>query len=237
MNKSKILIVLTSHSELGDTGKSTGFYYEEMADPYYVFQDAGFEVELASIKGGKPPHDPGSLPDEEKRAVSVKRFLCDSAGLARLENTSTIGDVTATEYDAIFLAGGHGAMWDLPNCAPLARLLGEFNAAGKVISAVCHGPAGLLGAKDETGTSIIAGKKMTGFSNEEELMTGLNTVVPFMLQDSLSVLGQYESGPRFRPYSVVDGNLVTGQNPASSAVTAENVVKTLRLDRRVYASL
>jgi putative intracellular protease/amidase len=115
-------------------------------------------------------------------------------------------------------------MWDLPNCAALARLLGEFNAAGKVISAVCHGPAGLLGAKDETGTSIIAEKKMTGFSNEEELMTGLNTVVPFMLQDSLSVLGQYESGPRFRPYSVVDGNLVTGQNPASSAVTAENVV-------------
>ena len=227
MSSGKILIVLTSHSELGDSGKPTGFYYEEMTDPYYVFTDAGYDVELASVKGGQPTHDPGSLPAEEKRVASVKRFLGDSAGLDSLANTTTISDIDASGYDGIFLAGGHGAMWDLPESAALARLLGEFNAAGKVISAVCHGPAGLLGAKDETGNSIISGKKMTGFSNEEEVMTGLNTVVPFMLQDSLSALGQYESGPRFRSYSVVDGNLVTGQNPASSTVTAENVVKVL----------
>jgi putative intracellular protease/amidase len=227
MSNGKIVIVLTSHSELGNSGKLTGFYYEELTDPYYVFKDAGFEVELASVNGGKPAHDPGSLPVEEKRAASVKRFLGDSAGLHYLENTTAISDINAAGYAGIFLAGGHGAMWDLPGSAPLAKLLGEFNTAGKVISAVCHGPAGLLGAKDESGSSILAGKKITGFSNEEETMTGLNTVVPFLLQDSLSALGEYESGPRFRPYSVVDGTLVTGQNPASSAVTAENVVKVL----------
>jgi putative intracellular protease/amidase len=227
MSNGKIVIVLTSHSELGSSGKLTGFYYEELTDPYYVFKDAGFEVELASVNGGKPAHDPGSLPAEEKRAASVKRFLGDSEGLKHLENTTAIGDIDFTGYQGIFLAGGHGAMWDLPGNVPLAKLLGEFNSAGKVISAVCHGPAGLLGAKDKTGSSILAGKKITGFSNEEETMTGLNTVVPFLLQDSLSALGEYESGPRFRPYSVVDGTLVTGQNPASSAVTAENVVKVL----------
>jgi putative intracellular protease/amidase len=227
MNNGKILIVLTSHSELGDSGKPTGFYYEEMTDPYYVFQDAGFEVELASVKGGKPAHDPGSLPVAEKRAASIARFLGDSAGLDHLENTTAISDIDTTGYDGIFLAGGHGAMWDLPDSAPLASLLGEFSEAGKVISAVCHGPAGLLSAKDETGSSIVSGKKVTGFSNEEENMTGLNEVVPFLLQDSLSALGEYESGPRFRAYSVVDGNLVTGQNPASSTLTAENVVRVL----------
>ncbi|MFT4823438.1 MAG: putative intracellular protease/amidase [Halioglobus sp.] len=227
MSNGKILIVLTSHTELGDSGKLTGFYYEELTDPYYIFQDAGFDVELASVKGGKPDHDPGSLPAEEKRAATVRRFLADSAGLDRLATTTVISDVDATGYDGIFLAGGHGAMWDLPESAALATLLGEFNSAGKVISAVCHGPAGLLSAKDVTGSSILAGKKLTGFSNEEEVMTGLDSTVPFMLQDSLSALGDYESGPRFRPYSVVDGNLVTGQNPASSTVTAENVVKVL----------
>ena len=227
MSNGKILLVLTSHSELGDTGKATGFYYEEMAAPYYIFIDAGFEVELVSVKGGKPKHDPGSLPVEEKRAESVKRFLCDSDALSKLEDTTALSDIAATGYDGIFLAGGHGAMWDLPENAALAELLREFNVTGRVISAVCHGPAGLLGAKDETGSSIISGKKMTGFSNEEEMMVGLDAVVPFMLQDRLSTLGEYESGPRFRPYSVVDGNLVTGQNPASSKLTAENVVKVL----------
>jgi putative intracellular protease/amidase len=227
MSNKKILIVLTSHTELGDSGRATGFYYEEMTDPYYIFEDAGFEVELASVKGGNPAHDPGSLPAEEKRAASITRFLSDSDGLDKLAKTTAISDISAAEYDGIFLAGGHGAMWDLPESAPLAKLLGELNSAGKVISAVCHGPAGLLGAMDETGSSIISGKKMTGFSNEEEAMTGLDSIVPFMLQDSLSALGEYESGPRFRPYSVIDGNLVTGQNPASSTVTAENVVKVL----------
>jgi putative intracellular protease/amidase len=227
MSNGKILVLLTSHSELGDSGKATGFYYEEMTDPYYIFTDSGFEVELASVRGGKPNHDPGSLPAEEKRAESVKRFLCDRDALGKLENTSALSDIAATGYDGIFLAGGHGAMWDLPESVALAELLQEFNVTGKVISAVCHGPAGLLAAKDETGRSIISGKKMTGFSNEEEMMTGLNTVVPFMLEDRLSTLGEYESGPRFRPYSVVDGNLVTGQNPASSKLTAENVVKVL----------
>jgi putative intracellular protease/amidase len=227
MRNKKTLIVLTSQSVLGESGKATGFYYEEMTDPYYIFKEAGYEVELASVMGGKPAHDPGSLLAEEKRAASVKRFLVDSKGLDKLENTITLGNITAQDYDGIFLAGGHGAMWDLPKSVALATLLGEFNSAGKVISAVCHGPAGLLAANDENGRSIFSGKKMTGFSNEEEAMTGLNTVVPFMLQDRLSELGKYESGPRFRPYSVVDGNLVTGQNPASSSLTAENVVMVL----------
>ncbi|MFT7111451.1 MAG: putative intracellular protease/amidase [Porticoccaceae bacterium] len=227
MSNGKILLVLTSHRELGDSGKITGFYYEEMTDPYYIFEDAGFEVELVSVKGGKPTHDPGSLPTEEKRAASVKRFLSDSDGLNKLAKTAAISATSATGYDGIFLAGGHGAMWDLPENTALARLLEEFHGAGKVISAVCHGPAGLLDAKDETGSLIVSGKRMTGFSNEEEIMTGLDSVVPFMLQDRLSALGEYESGPRFRPYSVIDGKLVTGQNPASSKVTAENVVKVL----------
>jgi putative intracellular protease/amidase len=227
MSNRKILIVLTSHSVLGDSGKATGFYYEEMTDPYYIFEDAGYDVTLASVKGGEPAYDPGSLPVEEKRAASVKRFLADGDGLNKLANTTTISNISATEYEAIFLAGGHGAMWDLPESAALARLIGEFNATGKVISAVCHGPAGLLGTKDDADNFIISGKKMTGFSNEEEAMTRLDSIVPFLLQDRLSALGVYESGPRFRPYSVVDGNLVTGQNPASSNVTAENVLKVL----------
>ena len=159
MSNGKILIVLTSHNELGDSGKPTGFYYEELTDPYYVFEDAGFDVELASVKGGKPDHDPGSLPADEKRAATVRRFLADSAGLGRLATTTAISDIDATGYDGIFLAGGHGAMWDLPENAPLASLLGQLHTTGKVIAAVCHGPAGLLGANDDTGSSILAGKK------------------------------------------------------------------------------
>ena len=227
MSDKKIIIVLTSHTELGDSGRATGFYYEEMAAPYSIFADAGFEVELASLQGGEPAYDPGSLPTAEKQTAAIKRFLKDRHGLSKLAKTQAVADISAAAYAGIFLAGGHGAMWDFPECAALAKLLGEFCAAGKVVSAVCHGPAGLLSAKDAAGNSIIAGKQVTGFSNEEEAMTGLAGIVPFMLQDSLAASGAYTSGPRFRPYSVVDGNLVTGQNPASSTVTAENVVKVL----------
>jgi putative intracellular protease/amidase len=225
----KVLIVLTSHGTLGNTGKPTGFYFEEMATPYYVFEDAGHSVELASIAGGKPPHDPKSLDsDPQLQPGSVKRFLKDVAAMRKLETTAKIDAVSALNYDAVFLAGGHGAMWDFPNSQALADVVSRIYQDGGTVAAVCHGPAGLLNAKTSEGEFLLDGVVANGFSNAEEDKAGLTAVVPFLLQNVMIQRGaEYRSGPAFTPYSVSYFRIVTGQNPMSSEKTAHEVLANL----------
>lgn len=222
--ENKVLIVVTSHDQLGNTGEKTGFWLEELAVPYYVFRDAGYTVDLASPKGGKAPVDPKSA----EGGGAVARFLSDNEAKAKIDATRPLADTDPTRYDAVFLAGGHGTMWDLPGNAALDRILGAAHDRGAVIAAVCHGPAGLVTAKGKDGRSILAGKKVTGFSNQEEEAVKLTGVVPFALETRLTELAAgYSAGPMWKPYAVRDGKLVTGQNPASSARTAELVVEAL----------
>jgi putative intracellular protease/amidase len=225
----KVLIVLTSHGVLGDTDKATGFYFEEMATPYYVFEDAGHFVELASIAGGKPPHDPKSLDTEaDNQPASVKRFLKDAAAMGKLEKTLKIDNVAALDYDAVFLAGGHGAMWDFPNSQALADVVSEVYQDGGTVAAVCHGPAGLLNARTSEGEFLLDGVVANGFSNAEEDKAGLTAVVPFLLQNVMIQRGaKYQNGPAFTPYSVSYFRIVTGQNPMSSEKTAHEVLANL----------
>lgn len=226
---SKVLIVLTSHGKLGSTGKPTGFYFEELASPYYVFEDAGHSVDIASILGGSPPYDPNSLdPSQDKRPASVVRFCKDAAAMSKREATLKIGEVVASDYDAVFLAGGHGAMWDFPNSQPLADLVGAIYEAGGTVAAVCHGPAGLLNVTTSTGEYLLDGVAANGFSNEEEDTVGLTDTVPFLLQDEMIQRGaKYQNGPAFKPHSVSYFRIVTGQNPMSSEKTAQLVLANL----------
>ena len=225
----KVLIVLTSHGVLGNTGTPTGFYFEEMSTPYYVFEDAGHEVDLASIAGGKPPHDPKSLDsDAEKQPGSVRRFLKDAGAMNKLEATLKIDSVSAHDYDAVFLAGGHGAMWDFPNSQALADVVSNIYQDGGTVAAVCHGPAGLLNAKTSQGEFLLDGVVANGFSNAEENNVGLTAVVPFLLQNVMIQRGaKYQNGPAFTPYSVSYFRIVTGQNPMSSEKTAHEVLANL----------
>ncbi len=223
----KVLVVLTSHDSLGDTGKKTGFWLEELASPYYAFVDAKLDVTLASPKGGQPPLDPkSSAPDAQTAAT--KRFHDDRAALAALAHTKPLSGVRAEDFDAIFFPGGHGPMWDLATDDTAAALIGRFHAAGKPVAAVCHGPAALTRAVDAKGVSIVKGKKVTGFTNTEEEAVGLTKIVPFLLEDKLKALGgTYERGADWASYVVTDGMLVTGQNPASSEEVAKKVVALL----------
>ncbi len=226
----KILIVLTSHERVEATGKATGFYYDELATAYWSFIDAGFDVNVASIKGGAAPHDPSSLDaDVGKRPASVQRFVTDNAAMASVKATLPIADLSADDYNGIFLPGGHGTMWDLPTSEPLARIIGTMFDAGKAIGAVCHGPAGLVSATRTDGRSIVAGLRVNAFTDAEEEAAGYTDVVPFLLQTRLTELGgRFEGGPNFAAYAVRDGNLITGQNPASTAATAEHMVAAVR---------
>lgn len=218
----KSLIVLTSHTQLGGTGRPTGFYFEEMATPYWAMIDAGFEVDIASIAGGQGQHDPASLKaDPSERPADVARFVEDPAAMAKLAATAAIADVDAAAYDAVFLPGGHGTMWDLPDNAALADLLGVVWSRGGVVGAVCHGPAGLLAAKRPDGRPLVEGLRVNAFTDAEEEAVGLTEEVPFLLETSLRSLGaRFEGGPNFQAYAVRDGQLVTGQNPTSSARVA-----------------
>ncbi|MBI3898859.1 MAG: type 1 glutamine amidotransferase domain-containing protein [Gammaproteobacteria bacterium] len=225
----KVLIVVTSHDRLSDTGKQTGFWFEELATPYYVFVDAGYTVDIASINGGKPPVDPGSEGEPGNRPASVQRFMTDSSAMNKLEKSLAIQAADTKPYDAIFLSGGHGAMWDMPSNTPLATALGAAFDAGKVIAAVCHGPAGLVSARRKDGKSIVHGRRVNSFTDTEESAVGLSSVVPFLLESRLRELGGiFERAPDWQPIAVRDGNLVTGQNPQSSHVVAEQVIEALR---------
>ncbi|HET8702012.1 MAG TPA: type 1 glutamine amidotransferase domain-containing protein [Nitrococcus sp.] len=224
----KILIVLTSHDQLGGMGEKTGFWLEELAAPYYVFKDAGAEVVLASPAGGQPPLDPKSdLP--ENRTEATKRFWADARAAEQLATTKKLAEVRAEDFDAIFYPGGHGPMWDMPDNSISIALIESFVAADKPIGAVCHAPAALTNVRGPNGEYLVKGRKVTGFTNSEESAVGLEKIVPFLLEDRLKERGAvYSKAADFEPYIQVDGLVVTGQNPASSAPGAEALLKLVR---------
>ncbi len=223
----KILIVLTSHSALGDTGKKTGFWIEEFAAPYYVLADAGAIITIASPLGGQPPVDPKSeAPDAQTPAT--KRFYADLDAIDKVANTIKLSDVQQDDYDAVFYPGGHGPMWDLANEKTSIKLIEDFYNTQKPVAFVCHAPAALIKVKAENGQPLVKGKKVTGFSDTEEEAVGLTKVVPFLLEDELKKLGaHYSKGADFGSFAEQDGLLITGQNPASSEAVAKLLLKTL----------
>ncbi len=223
----KILMVLTSHSELGDTGEKTGFWLEEFAAPYYSFIDAGAEVVLASPDGGQPPLDPKSdLADFQTE--QTHRFKADPAAQQALANTVKLAGIKQEDFDAVFYPGGHGPLWDLTNSQDSIQLIESFERANKPISFVCHAPGVLRHVKAADGAPLIQGRKVTGFSNNEEAAVQLTDVVPFLIEDEFQALGGlYEKGADWAPYVVEDGLLITGQNPASSEAVAQALLKKL----------
>lgn len=223
-----ILMVLTSHDQLGNTGKKTGFWLEEFAAPYYVFKDAGATLTLASPKGGMPPLDPKSdEPDSQTEAT--RRYKSDDAAQAALARTEILATVDAAKFDAVFYPGGHGPLWDLANDKDSVALIEAMAGAGKVVSAVCHAPGVLWAAKSADGTSFVKGKKVTGFTNSEEEAVQLTKIVPFLVEDKLTENGGvYSKGPDWQTFVVTDGKLVTGQNPASSEAAAHAVLGLLK---------
>ena len=224
----RILMVLTSHDRLGDTGKKTGFWLEELAAPYYVLKDAGATITLASPKGGQPPLDPKSDQPENQTELT-KRFRADTAAQAQLASTRKLADVSADDFDAVFYPGGHGPMWDMPDNATSIALIEAFVKADKPVGAVCHAPVALVNVRGKDGEYLVKGKRVSGFTNEEEEAVGLTKVVPFLLEDRLKQRGgAYKKGANWAPFIQVDGKLVTGQNPASSGPGAEALLKLLR---------
>ncbi|WP_086830089.1 type 1 glutamine amidotransferase domain-containing protein [Allokutzneria sp. NRRL B-24872] len=218
----RVLIALTSHDKLGDTGNPTGYYVPEAAHPWQVFRLAGYEVDYVSVKGGNPPTSGYDADDE------VQRLFLESEG-ARLAATPKAAELNAADYDAIFYAGGHGTMWDFPTDADLAELGRDIYENGGVVAAVCHGPAGLVPLVLSDGTPLVAGKDITGFTNSEEEAAGATHIVPFLLQTKLEELGaRYHVAPDFASNVVRDGRLVTGQNPASATGTAQGVLSALK---------
>ena len=223
----KVLMVLTSHDRLGNTGKPTGFWLEEFASPYYVLRDAGVDITLASPKGGQPPIDPKS--DEPgAQTPAMKRFRGDPEAQRALANTVKLSSVSADDYDAVFFPGGHGPLWDLAEDRDALALIERLYAAGRPVAAVCHGPAVLRRAKGADGAPLVKGKSVTGFSNTEEAAVGLTDVVPFLVEDALKANGgRYSRAEDWASHAVVDGNLITGQNPASSEATARALLEAL----------
>lgn len=215
-----ILMVLTSHDDLGDTGRKTGFWLEEFAAPYFVFRDAGAEITLASPKGGQPPLDPASDTDET-RTDATRRFKADAAAQDALARTTTLSDVDGDSFDAVFFPGGHGPLWDLAEDGTTRALIEHFAAQDRPIGAVCHAPAVFRHTQDTDGKPLVAGRMVTGFTNTEEAASGLTDIVPFLVEDMLKVNGgRYARGDDWGSFVVVDGKLVTGQNPASSTDAA-----------------
>lgn len=223
----KILMVLTSHDELGTTGKKTGFWLEEFAAPYYVFKDAGAEITLASPKGGQPPLDPKS-DEKDFQTAATERFKSDGEAQAALAQTLKLSEISPADYDALFYPGGHGPLWDLAEDKNSISLIETMYTQGKPVSAVCHAPGVLRHAKSPDGSPLVQGKSVTGFSNSEESAVGLTDVVPFLVEDELQKNGgKYSKGGDWQSYIVRDGNLITGQNPASSEAVARVVLAQL----------
>lgn len=217
----KILMVLTSHDELGSTGKKTGFWLEEFAAPYYAFKDSGAEITLASPKGGQPPLDPKS-DEKDSQTDATTRFKADKEAQEALANTSILRDLCAEDYDALFYPGGHGPLWDLAEDRCSIALIDTMYAQGKPVSAVCHAPGVFRHAKSPDGSPLVQGKQVTGFSNSEEAAVGLTEVVPFLVEDEVrNNGGEYTKGDDWQSYIVQDNNLITGQNPASSEAAAK----------------
>ena len=220
-------MVLTSHDKLGDTGKKTGFWLEEFASPYYTFIDAGAQVVVASPLGGQPPLDPKS-DEASAQTDATRRFKTDDEAQAVLKSTLILKTVTADDFDAVFYPGGHGPIWDLSDVAHSVALIEAMLAAHKPVAAVCHAPGVLRNAK-LNGRSVVAGKKVTGFTNTEEQAAGLTDIVPFLVEDMLKERGGfYSKANDWQPYVVTDGLLITGQNPASSQPAAKALLDKLK---------
>jgi putative intracellular protease/amidase len=223
----KVLIVLTSHDELGTTGKKTGFWLEELAAPYYTFKDAGAEIVLASPKGGQPPLDPKSN-EPDFKTDATRRFEADADANAQLATTVRLDSVSQADFDTVFYPGGHGPLWDLAEDTHSIALIEAFIAAGKPVALVCHAPGVLRDVKTAEGSPLVQGKNVTGFTNTEEEGVGLTDVVPFLVEDMLKAAGGiYTKGPDWGSYVVTDGLLITGQNPASSEEAAQVLLKQL----------
>lgn len=222
----KILMVLTSHDQLGNTGRTTGFWLEEFAAPYFVFRDAGVDLTLASPKGGQPPVDPKSdLPENQTDAMA--RFKKDVKAQSDLAHTAKLADMKSADFDTVFYVGGHGPMWDLAESQDSIKLLEAFYNSGKTIALVCHSP-GVLRHVTYKGEPLVKGKRVTGFTNGEEAAVQLTSVVPFLVENELLRLGAtFEKRADWQPFFVVDGRLVTGQNPASSTSAAQALLKAL----------
>ena len=224
----RVLMVLTSHDQLGNTGEKTGFWMEEFVAPYYRLLDAGASITLASPAGGQPPLDPkSSAPDAQTPAT--ERFNADADAQAVLAASTPLSEVADADFDAVFYPGGHGPLWDLAVNADSVALIESFLQQGKPVAAVCHAPAVLLRAKTPDGESVVKGRQVTGFTNSEEEAVGLTTVVPFLLEAQLRALGgDYSAAADWHPHAVADGSLITGQNPASSEPVADLLLKTLQ---------
>lgn len=224
----KVLFVLTSHSELGNTGKKTGFWIEEFAAPYYVMEDAGVEITIASPKGGQPPIDPKSEA-EDAQTAATKRFSEDKDLKETLANTIKLEEANQVDYDAVFYPGGHGPLWDLANDENSIALIEDFYNNNKPVAFVCHAPGALIKVKTADGEPLVKGKTVTGFSNTEEDAVQLTDVVPFLLEDEVKKLGGiYSKGPDWGSYVKKDGLLITGQNPGSSEEAAELLLQVLK---------
>lgn len=228
----KMLMVLTSHGKLGDTGEPTGFWWEEVAAPYSIFQKYGYGIDLASPKGGKPPADPRSDVDEISDDIAkstVRQFQNDEEAMKKLSQTMPLADVNPEDYDGVFFVGGHGTMWDFPNNPNIKGIIKNIDKRNGIIAAVCHGPAAFIGVTDVDGNPFVMGCNVTGFSDMEEELVGLEKVVPYLLEDQLSKLGaEYESTDPWMSLSLVSNRVVTGQNPASSTAAAMNLVNAIR---------
>ncbi|MEV7422701.1 MULTISPECIES: type 1 glutamine amidotransferase domain-containing protein [unclassified Streptomyces] len=221
----KVLIVLTSHDELGDTGRKTGFWLEELAAPYYRFKEAGWEIVLASPQGGRPPLDPKSN-EPGFQTEQTRRFESDAEATAALADTVRLDSVAAADFDTVFYPGGHGPLWDLAEDADSARLIETTLRSGKPLALVCHAPGVLRHTVDEDGTPLVRGRKVTGFTNSEEAAVELTEIVPFLVEDELKSLGgSYSKTGDWEPYVVRDGLLITGQNPASSGPAAVALIE------------
>ncbi|MBD1404971.1 type 1 glutamine amidotransferase domain-containing protein [Leclercia adecarboxylata] len=224
----KVLMVLTSHSDLGNTGKKTGFWLEEFAAPYYIFKDAGADVVLASPAGGQPPLDPKS-DSADFQTELTQRFKADQAAQRELANTLKLDSVRQDDFDTVFYPGGHGPLWDLAESQTSIALIEAFNRAGKPIGFVCHAPGVLRHVKAASGEPLVKGRQVTGFTNGEEADVELTDIVPFLVEDELIALGaNYQKGPNWGSFIVEDGTLITGQNPGSSEAVAKALVAALR---------
>ena len=222
-----VLMVMTSHDQLGSTGKKTGFWLEEFAAPYYTLKDAGARVTVVSPLGGQPPLDPVS-DEPDAQTDATRRFKADAAAQATLASTGRLAEVNAVDFDAVFYPGGHGPLWDLAQDRASIALIEAMAAAGKPVAAVCHAPGVLRHVKAPDGSPLVKGKKVTGFTNTEEEAVGLTEVVPFLVEDMLKENGgDYSKGADWQSYVLTDGKLITGQNPASSEETAKALIKLL----------
>jgi putative intracellular protease/amidase len=223
-NTSSVLMIVTSHDQLGTTGETTGFWFEELAAPYVEFASAGLHVDIASPKGGRGPVDPRSLAEPSE---AVDRFKADPQAVAKLEHTLPLSEVRRA-YDAYFVVGGHGVMWDLAGNRLVQSLLSEAFEDGRIVAAVCHGPAALVDVRLADGEPLVKGRRVTGFTNEEERAVKLEEVVPFLIETAMQQRGaRFEKGAAWAPFTTTDGRLITGQNPASSAPAARDVLAAL----------